>query len=202
VRAQDIWRSMIYARVNATNVAYKMPPLARNLIDTNAVAVLAGWINSLPGLPALPPPVITPAGGSFQASVPVIVTDPNTNATVYYTLDGSLPTTNSPRYSGILTLFNHAALAASAFAPGYNNSVAVSALFLVQPVAFTSQGFTNQIFQLGFTGIPGSNYVLQATTNLVTWTSLATTTAVSNQFNLYDLQATNFPRRFYRVLQQ
>ena len=193
---------MIYARVNTTNAAYKMPPLARNLVDTNAVAVLAGWINSLPGIPALAPPVITPAGGSFQASVPVTLSAPNPNATIYYTLDGSLPTTNSLRYSGILTLFNNATLAASAFAPGYNQSVAANALFFVQPVVFTSLLFTNQVFQLGFTGIPGSNYVLLATTNFLTWTPLSTNTAVSNQFDLYDLQATNYPFRFYRARQQ
>jgi len=202
LRSQDVWRSMIYARVNTTNPAYKMPPLARNLIDTNAVSVLAGWINSLPGIPALPPPVITPNGGSFQALVPVTVTNLNPNATIYYTLDGSLPTTNSLRYPGSLTFYNSATLAASAFAPGYNNSVAASALFLVQPVAFTAQGFTNQVFQLGFTGIPGSNYVLQATTNLVNWTPLATNATFTNQFIWFDWQATNYPHRFYRAVQQ
>ncbi len=201
VRSQDVWRSMIYARVNTTNAAYKMPPLARNLIDTNAVAVFAGWINLLPGIPALAPPVINPNGGNYQASVPVSVVDPNTNATIYYTLDGSLPTTNSLRFPGSLTFYNNATLAASAFAPGYNNSVAASALFLVQPVAFTSQGFSNQVFQLGFTGIPGSNYVLQTTTNLINWAPLATNTALTNQFIWFDWQATNYPHRFYRVFQ-
>ena len=33
-----------------------MPPLARNVTDTNAVAVLAAWINSLSRIaPSLPP---------------------------------------------------------------------------------------------------------------------------------------------------
>ncbi len=201
VRSQDVWRSMIYVRVNTTSAAYKMPPLARNLIDTNALAVLADWINRLPGMPALAPPVINPNGGSYQASVPVTVVDPNTNAMIYYTLDGSLPTTNSLRFPGSLTFYNNATLAASAFAPGYNNSVAASALFLVQPVAFTSQGFSNQVLQLGFTGIPGSNYVLQTTTNLINWVPLATNTAQTNQFIWFDWQATNYPHRFYRVFQ-
>ena len=202
VRSQDVWRSMIYARVNTTNAAYQMPPLARNLIDTNAAAVLADWINSLIGIPALAPPVITPAGGSFQASITVSVAAPNTNAAIYYTLDGSLPTTNSLRYSGSLTFYNNATLATSAFAPGYHNSVAATALFLVQPVAFTSQGFTNHGFQLGFTGIPGHQYLLQTTTNLVNWTPLATNTALTNPFNWFDWQATNYPRRFYRAVEQ
>ncbi|MSU60285.1 MAG: hypothetical protein EXS35_19295, partial [Pedosphaera sp.] len=34
----------------------QMPPLAKNLVDTNAIAVLDAWINSLPPTPDLPPP--------------------------------------------------------------------------------------------------------------------------------------------------
>ncbi len=55
-----------------------MPPLARNLIDTNAVAVLADWINSLPGTPALAPPAITPNGGNYFISVAVALSAPDT----------------------------------------------------------------------------------------------------------------------------
>jgi uncharacterized repeat protein (TIGR03806 family) len=39
-------RSIMYLRVN-TNTALKMPPLARNVVDTNAVTALAAWINSI-----------------------------------------------------------------------------------------------------------------------------------------------------------
>jgi hypothetical protein len=70
-------------------------------------------------------------------------------------------------------------------------------------MAFTSAGFaTNHQFQLNFLGAPGSNYVLQATTNFSVWTSISTNTATTNAFPLFDPKATNFPLRFYRVLQQ
>jgi len=48
--------SVLYQRDN--NVAdIKMPPLAKNMIDSNAVAVVAAWINSLPPLTnSLPAP--------------------------------------------------------------------------------------------------------------------------------------------------
>ncbi len=125
------------------------------------------------------------------------------NAVIYYTLDGSLPTTNSLLYAGEFNLKDNATVTASAFATGYDNSVAVNALFLVQPLAFTSEGFlANQQFQMSFAGVAGSNYVLQATTNFLTWTPISTNTAVTNLFNLIDPGATNYPYRFYRVVQQ
>ncbi len=203
IKSQDIWRSMIYQRMNTTNAGVKMPPLARNLIDTNAVAVMAGWINSLPGIPALAPPVITPDGGAFFSTVSISLAAPDTNAAVYYTLNGSLPTTNSFLYAGPFVLASNATVLASAFEPDFNHSVSASALFVVEPVQISfGQFLTNGQFQLQVMGAPGSNYVLQATTNLLKWTSLSTNLLQSNLLYLVDPGATNHPLRFYRVLQQ
>ncbi|HEY3862264.1 MAG TPA: LamG-like jellyroll fold domain-containing protein [Verrucomicrobiae bacterium] len=207
VAPRDLWRSALYDRVNTVDgtnsIKIQMPPLARNVIDTNAVAVLAAWINSLPGTPALGPPVIAPNGGNFIGSVSVSLQPPDTNATLYYTLDGSLPTTNSPRYAGAILLTNGAmTLSASAFEANYVNSVAASALFVVQPLYFASEGFTNGAFRFQFAGTAGSNYVLEATTNFTTWVPLSTNMAVSNAFNLIDTNAANFPYRFYRIIQK
>lgn len=202
IKAQDVWRSMIYQRINTVDPTIKMPPLARSIIDTNAVAVFAGWINSLPGIPALAPPVLTPSGGTYFSSVNASLAAPDTNASVYYTLDGTLPTTNSLLYTGPFMLTNTATLSANAFEAGYSQSVAASALFQVQPLYFTSQTILpDGQFQLGFTGVPGSNYVLQATTDFITWTPVATNLAVTNAFILVDPQASNFPYRFYRMEQ-
>jgi hypothetical protein len=201
IKAKDPWRSVLLARVNTLDPDIQMPDF-RNLIDPNAVQVFTDWINSLPGIPALAPPVITPNGGSYLASVKVALQSPDTNATIYYSLDGSLPTTNSFRYSGAFNLFTNTTVSANAFETNFNHSVAASAQFFVQPLYFTSVGFlANRQLQLGFAGVTGSNYVLQATTNFSTWTPISTNTAVTNLFNLIDPKATNFPYRFYRVLQ-
>jgi len=75
-------------------------------------------------------------------------------------------------------------------------------LFLVQPLYFTAAGFLpDQTLQLQFSGVTGSNYVLEATTNFITWTPLATNLAVTNILNLVDPGASNYPFRFYRVQQ-
>jgi uncharacterized repeat protein (TIGR03806 family) len=57
---QDIGRSIMHRRVSSLD-AFRMPPLARNLVDSNAVAVLADWINSLP-----PSSTALPLGWSHQ----------------------------------------------------------------------------------------------------------------------------------------
>jgi uncharacterized repeat protein (TIGR03806 family) len=202
VMPQDIWRSMLYARMNTTNDAYKMPNLARNLIDTNAVQVMGDWINSLPGTPALSPPTITPNGGIFAPSVSITLQSTNANATLYYTLDGSLPTINSFVYLEPFTLTNDATVTANAFEAGFDNSVAANALFTIQPpIFFTSASFTNGVFRLEFSGVLSNSYILQATTNLVDWIPISTNVAPTNLFNLMDSGASNYPYRFYRVLQ-
>ncbi len=61
----------------------------------------------------------------------------------------------------------------------------------------TLAGFTNQQFQFTLTGTPGSNYVVQASTNLASgnWVSLQTNAA---PFLFIETNVTLFPQRFYR----
>jgi hypothetical protein len=199
---RDIWRSLLYYRMDTTN-ELKMPSLARNLVDTNAVQVMGDWINSLDGTPALAPPVITPNGGTFVNPVNVTLQSTNAGASVYYTLDGTLPTTNSFLYSAPFAVTSNTIVTASAFETGFNNSFASSAQFTIHPpVYFTSSiGFSNSVFELGLSGIAGKSYVLQVSTNLTDWTALSTNIAPSNLFNLSDPNAANFRQRFYRAIE-
>ncbi|EEF59520.1 chitobiase/beta-hexosaminidase C-terminal domain-containing protein [Pedosphaera parvula] len=201
---KDIWRSVLYGRMNSIDSAVKMPPLARNLVDTNALTVLAGWINSLPGTPALSPPTITPTGGTFLGSVSVTLQHPDPNAAIHYTLDGTLPTSSSLLYSGPLTLTNSLTVNANAFETGFTNSVAASGIFTIFPnVLFTAPGaFSNGAFQVQLSGQTGKGYILQATTNFADWISLSTNTPVSSPFYLIDPGASNHQYRFYRAVQQ
>ena len=202
IKPKDIWRSEIRQRMNTTESAVKMPPLARALIDSNAVDVLTGWINSLPGTPALAPPLIAPNGGLFFNNVGITLQALDPNAAIYYTLDGSSPTTNSFLYAGAFLLANNATVSASAYETNYVNSIAASAFFSVIPLQFISVNTSDGTFQLRFVGSIGSNYVLQASTDLSSWTPIATNAATTNVLFFVDPNASNYPSRFYRMLQQ
>ena len=45
---RDLYRSVLWDRMNTTNALVKMPSLAHDQIDTNAVQLTADWIKSLP----------------------------------------------------------------------------------------------------------------------------------------------------------
>jgi uncharacterized repeat protein (TIGR03806 family) len=55
VAISNIDHSILYLRLNADKTN-KMPPLGRNLVDTNAVSVIGQWINSIVPTPPLPAP--------------------------------------------------------------------------------------------------------------------------------------------------
>lgn len=131
VTPQDPWRSALFQRMNTANPVIRMPPLARNVIDTDAVSVMAAWINGLPGVPALAPPAISPNGGTFNGAVSVSVSATDTVASLFFTLDGTLPTTNAPAYVAPVLLTNSATFKAVAAQTGYNNSVAAVATFTI-----------------------------------------------------------------------
>ena len=200
---KDIWRSILFQRSDSLDSTIKMPPLARNLVDTNAMSVITDWINSLPGIPALAPPTISPNGGVFQNSVSISLQSTNGGDNLYYTLDGSLPNTSSFLYAGPFNLTSNAAVRANAFKTGFTNSVAATAQFTLRPpFQFTSGGFfTNNTFRMPVSGLAGKTYYLQATTNFVNWVNLSTNVAPSNSFYLVDPGATNFIYRFYRALE-
>jgi mono/diheme cytochrome c family protein len=203
VAPSDIWRSVLYDRMNTVNSAIKMPTLDRNTIDTNAVQVMAAWINSLGGTPALAPPVLAPASGIFTNLVTLTLLPPDTDAALYYTLDGTLPTTNSILYSGPFNLTYSAVVTANAFQANYVNSVAVSGVFTIVPplYSFLAPSFLDDgSFQMEYWAPAGQTYILQTSIDLVNWTPLSTNVPTTAPFTLVDPGAADAPYRFYRVV--
>jgi len=129
VAPNDIWRSILFMRANTTE-AFKMPPLARNQIDGQGMALLRQWIESLPGPPVLPPPEISPRGGNFTQPVEVILRS-EPGASIRYTLDGTVPTTSDLLYEKPVPLTGPTILRAKAFKPGFTKSITTQEIFLV-----------------------------------------------------------------------
>jgi uncharacterized repeat protein (TIGR03806 family) len=128
IAPNDIWRSILYLRANTTE-AFKMPPLARNAIDEKGMALLRQWIESLPGPPVLPPPEISPAGGSLTNAVEVTLSSVP-GATIRYTIDGTVPTKSDLLYDKPIRLNGPTILRARAFKPGFTRSITSQQFFL------------------------------------------------------------------------
>jgi hypothetical protein len=67
-----------------------------------------------------------------------------------------------------------------------------SAPFLLSGTNLQSGGFS-----LGGPGIPGCNFIVEASTNLVNWQPLQTN---PSPFTFIDTNAANYPMRFYRAV--
>jgi hypothetical protein len=189
--------------MNVVNPAIQMPPLARNLIDTNAVQIMADWINSFTNEPALAPPVLTPASGIFTNEVTLTLQPPDASAALYYTVDGSLPTTNSTLYTGPFDLTYSAVVMANAFETNFVNSEAVSGTFTIVPTLYSlfAPGFqSNGSFQMQYWAPAGQTYVLQSSSDLLNWTPVSTNEPTSAPFPLVDPAPGSAPYRFYRVV--
>jgi uncharacterized repeat protein (TIGR03806 family) len=129
VAPNDIWRSILFMRVNTTD-SFKMPPLARMTIDRVGVELLGDWIHSLPGAPVLDPPAICPSYGNFDKEVTVNLTDTEPGAVIHYTIDGSDPTTSDPVYHVPLRLTEPKVVRARAFKEGFTRSIASQRIYL------------------------------------------------------------------------
>ncbi len=129
IAPNDIWRSVLFRRTDTTE-PFKMPPLARNTIDEPGMKLLRQWIESLPGPPVLPPPSMAPRGGRYDQPVEVTLKS-EPDATIRYTLDGTVPTTSDLLYEKPIRLTGPTILRAAAFRPGFTKSITTQEIFLV-----------------------------------------------------------------------
>ncbi len=130
ISPHDIWRSIAYMRINTVG-DIRMPPIARQTIDENGVALMREWIDSMPGRPVLAPPAIEPAGGTFDKPVEIRLTEPQPDADIRYTLDGSAPGPSDTRYDKPIVLSGPAVVRARAFKDGFTRSITSQEVFVV-----------------------------------------------------------------------
>jgi hypothetical protein len=84
-------------------------------------------------IPFTPAPKFSPKPGTFQGSRPsVSITDTLKGAVIYFTTDGSEPTSKSQRYNGRIALSATTTLKAIAIAPSFTPSRTVAGKYVVK----------------------------------------------------------------------
>jgi Legume lectin domain/Chitobiase/beta-hexosaminidase C-terminal domain len=77
-------------------------------------------------------PVLNPGGENFTGSVSVTITDNTPGASIFYTTNGSTPTTSSTRYGGSISVTASETIKAIASASGYAPSAVASETYNLQ----------------------------------------------------------------------
>jgi hypothetical protein len=131
-----------------TTKLYGGPITVATSETVQAIAVATGFVQSTVASaaygvgPQAATPVFSPAGGAYTAVQTVTISDTTAGVAIYYTTDGSAPTSpatgTTQLYSGPLTVATNETLQALATASGFSNSNVNSATYTIN-IPQTSQ---------------------------------------------------------------
>jgi hypothetical protein len=122
----------------AGGTTYTGPITVSSSETVNAIATQAGSSNSavatatyIINLPAAVAPAFSPASGTYTGAQTVAISTATPGATIYYTTDGTTPTTSSSVYSGPITVSSSETLEAIAVATGYAQSAVATGIYTI-----------------------------------------------------------------------
>ena len=95
-------------------------------------------------------PTFSPGAGTYTSAQSVTIADTTPGATIYYTTNGTTPTTSSAVYSSAIPVSASTTLEAMAVAPGYTQSALATAAYVIQ-----SSGTSTINFAGGFPSATG-----------------------------------------------
>jgi hypothetical protein len=90
-------------------------------------------------------PAFNPPGGNFSTTQIVALGSATGDAALYYTLDGTTPTTNSTRYTGPLSVIKSETIRAIAISPGFPQSAVASATYTITAATAATPAVTQTI---------------------------------------------------------
>jgi hypothetical protein len=97
-----------------------------DLIDSPMTAAAYGV------LPGAVTPVFSPAPGTYGSTQSVKISDATGGTTIYYTTNGTTPTTSSTKYTGAISVSSTETLEAIAVASGHSPSAAAIATYTIE----------------------------------------------------------------------
>ena len=130
-----------------SSTVYSSPITVSSSETIQAIATASGYSQStvaiaayiINGIPVAPTPTFNPPGGTYTSAQTVTISDSLSGAEIYYTTNGTTPTTSSTLYSGPITVSSSETIEAIAVAAGYSNSVAATATYTINSAQ--NQGF-------------------------------------------------------------
>jgi hypothetical protein len=137
--------STIFYTINGGSPTQYSTPITVGVSETiNANATATGYNQSATGiaayvinLPVAATPTFSPAAGTYTSTQTVTISDTTPSAAIYYTTDGTTPTTSSPRYSSAVTVSSSETIKAIATATGFSTSSVGTAAYTITPPAAT-----------------------------------------------------------------
>jgi len=144
-----------------------------------AIATASGYSQSAVGSaaytisqPVVATPGFSPAAGAYSTAQTVTITDATSGATIYYTTNGTTPTTTSSVYSSAITVSATETVEALATHSGDTNSAVASAVYTIGTFGAPTNGYytiqnlgSGLVLQGGGLGTPKGTWVLQEANN-------------------------------------
>lgn len=121
-------------RAIALNTSHNFGPYAKSNMTGNNAASYNFFLDifaTAGGTPVCATPSITPESGTYYEAQSVTITCGTEDATIYYTTDGTEPTSESTVYVGPLTVAEDMTIKAIAMKEGYDNSNVATAEYTI-----------------------------------------------------------------------
>ncbi len=132
-------------------VKFAVPTIANGKVYVGAVQQVSAY-GLLAGQQPAAQPTFSPDSGTYTTQQAVIIEATTPGATIYYTTDGSAPTTSSPVYSSPIPVSQTTVIKAMAAATGYQNSSTAVATYTITTAAGGFLNFGSGFQRLVFNG--------------------------------------------------